>query len=84
MKKHSVMLAGLMGLFGGLMPKGQESGETPRPTVDDIWGNTPTKKTTGEPRHNRAARRKYALSTHRRQIAKASRKVNYAKHGTRG
>lgn len=75
------LLAGLLGLFGGL-PKGGDE-DVQRPTVDDVWKKLAPKK---EKKRNvgHVANHKSRLKKHRWAIEKASRKVNYARNGTRG
>lgn len=81
--QQRALIAGLMGMFGG-MGDPVTQGETPRPTVDDVW------KRASMPSTRRHRFGKLPLmgvrekKKHRWKIAKMSRKKNYARNGTRG
>lgn len=84
MSKHRTLLAGLLGLFGGL-PKGGGDDDVQRPTVDDVWKQATPKKEKIKIRNiGQRANMKARLKKHRWRIARDSRKKNYAVNGTRG
>lgn len=74
------LLAGLMGLFGGLPQT-----ESARPSVDDVWKQgVPKKEKVKERNVGRPANKKSRLRKHKWAIEKASRKKNLLRNGTRG
>lgn len=75
------LLAGLMGLFGGLP---QKEAEDERPTMDDVWKQATKKEKKKERNIGHPANKKRRLRKHKWAIEKASRKKNLLRNGTRG